>query len=288
MDTPPPTDDLDATSQLFRDNDDLGPDSSLFLRCARMFIRDGKPLGQITVLALPLPEHGSLPFGALTLTKKNRIVFWPVLPREAEMVARKGQMTYLDHLTLEFPSEKIHATAYDARGKSLHYGASDLGHSQSWRLQPFDGTGLAFWFSLLVRWSVLRNQDFAAQRPVPAPPTDAERRKEEIARFAQQMKVMDVPLQMSRSAGDYVYCVAYVVTDTSRNIQLSPHVYPIESIASQVSGYVATRDSQVHALKLKYAERQFVFTAECPPGQLLEDVNIAFPRRHMDNFTRKQ
>ena len=253
-----------------------------------MFIRDGKPLGQITVLALPLPGHGSLPLGAITLTKKNRIVFWPVLPREAEMVARKGQVTYLDHLTLELPSEEIHATAYDSRGKSVHCGATDLGQKQSWRLQPFESTGLAFWFSLLVRRSVLRNQDMAVQRLVAAPPSDAARRKAEIARFAQRFKVMDIPLQMCPSAGDYVYCVAYVVTDTSREVELSADVYPIGTIASQVNGYVAAPDSEVQALKLKYAEMQFVFTADCPPGEVLQDVSIAFPRRQLDNRTGKQ
>jgi hypothetical protein len=253
-----------------------------------MLIHEGKPLGQLTLLAFPSPNHGALPFGALTLTNKNRIVFWPVGPRNMKMVAQTDQIGVIDHLTLELPSEKIHATAYDAGTQPLHYAASDLGHTQSWRLQHFEGTGLALWFTLLVRWSVLLDQDFAVQRRVCAPTADADRRKMEFASFASQIKVIDVPLPPGPSAGNYVYCVAYFVTDTSAEIQLSSDVFPLGHLNGQVDGYSATPNLDVRALRLPYAVTQFVFAAACPPGELTQGVVVGFPRQRLDSATTEQ
>lgn len=275
----PDSNDAGDISQLFRDNDDVGADSSLLLRAARMLMQDGKPLGQLTMLAFPTADHGALPFGALTHTKNNRIVFWPVVPPKTEMVVRSGDITFFDHLTLELPNEKIHATAYDATGKSLHYDASDFGQSQSWRLQHFEGTGLAFWFSILVRWSVLQDQDFAVQRRVCMPTPDADRRKTEFVRFASQIVVKDVPVSIGPSAGDYVFCVAYFVTDTTRDIQLTPDVFPTAMIGGQVDGYAAPPDLEVRALKLRYADTQFVFATACPSGHLTQDLIVGYPRK---------
>jgi hypothetical protein len=281
MKTSPDSNDASDISQLFRDNDDLGSDSSLLLRAARMLMHDGKPLGQLTLLAFPTADHGSLPFGALTHTE-NQVVFWPVVPRNTEMVARAGEVTIFDHITLDLRNQKLHATAYDVAGKSLHYDASDFGQLQSWRLQRFEGTGLAIWFSILVRWSVLQDQDFAVQRRVCMPTADSDRRIAEFIRFANQAITKDVPVSRGTSAGDYVYCVAYFVTDPSQHIQLSSDVFPAAMISCQVDGYSAAPEPEVRALKLTYADTQFVFAAACPPGRLSQDLIVGYPRKRLE------
>lgn len=267
------------SAQLFRDNDDLGANSSLLLRAARMLLQDGKPLGQLTMLSFPTSEHGALPFGALTHTQKGRVVFWPVVPRQTEMTAYPGAVKIFDHLTLELTNEKTHATAYDAAGKAQHYDASDFGHFQSWRLQHMEGTGLALWFSILVRWSVLQDQDLAVQRRASMPTADTARRTMEFLRFASQIKPMDVPLPSGPPAGDYVCCFAYVVTDNSHKIEVTSDAFDPGVFSSKVNGYSVPPELEISALKLNYAETQFVFAVACPSGTLTEELIVGYPRK---------
>jgi|GEM_PF-1685827 len=275
-------DHLSDVERLFREHDHLGADSSLWLRAARMLMDQGKPLGQLTVLACKSSEGGSLPFGAMTQTKSNRIVFWPVLPRHTQMTAEKHRIGVIDHLTLELPSERIHATAYDAAGRSQHYAASDLGHEQAWRLQHFEGTNLALWFKLAFRRSVLAEQERAVQRRIPAPTLDVQRRVREFSRFAGRIKVVDVPLPSGVSDPTYVVCVAYLVTDTSGSVDFRSDVFTTSDLDGEVDGFSAGSIFEVRPLALRYAERQFVFATACPAGNLKQDVIVGFPRQPDD------
>jgi hypothetical protein len=279
MDVPPKPYDDDAVRRLFLDNDDLGPDSSLFLRCTRMFLREGKPLGQLTVMAFPSGDAGSLPFGVVTETKKNRIVFWPVAPRDAEMMADHGRPSIFDHVTLELPSQEVHTTAYDRQGNSVHYAASDLGHSHLWRLCRVEGTGLALWFVFLVRWSLLREQDLAVQRLVSAPPSDVKRRMEELTQFSGKVAVADVPLRVSENAGDYVFCAAYFVEDTSWQLEYSPDLFPVGIIRNRVQEFSDTACIEVCLQKVSVGENLLVFVAGCPSGHFDKPIGFAFPGR---------
>jgi len=67
--------------RLFREDDRLGADSSLWLRPFRLLTEHGKPVGQILAFTIPVSNDKSMPVGMLTLTDRNRLVFWPVLPR---------------------------------------------------------------------------------------------------------------------------------------------------------------------------------------------------------------
>lgn len=97
------------------------------------------------------------------------------------MVAAEGKVGIIDHITLELPNAKTHVTAYDAAGKPSRCGATDFGHREAWRLQRFEGSGLAIWFTILVKWSTLLDQETAVQRCMKAPnPAEAERRKHPV------------------------------------------------------------------------------------------------------------
>lgn len=197
-------DDADI-AQIFLENDDLAADSSLWFRSLRQLLKEGKPTGAMTLLAFRDGDASAYPFGVLTHTKNDRVVFWLVLPTNADMVAAEGKIGVIDHVTLELPNEKTHVTAYDSGGDALQYGAADFGHLQAWRLQRFEGTGLSIWFTLLVKWSILAAQETVVQRRMQAPtPADVERRKQAFARHAAQIKVIDVPVPQGENASDYV------------------------------------------------------------------------------------
>jgi len=69
MTTPGDNDDI---AKLLRENDDIGAQSSLWVRPIRQLLDSGKPIGQLTVLAFRGQDTGSYPFGVLTHTKNQR------------------------------------------------------------------------------------------------------------------------------------------------------------------------------------------------------------------------
>ena len=89
----------DDAARLFREHDDIGPDSSLWLRAIGQLTRHGKPLGQAVALAFKAHDLDPLPFGIVTATENNRLVFWPALPNGAEMPC--GDIDAVDHITLD-------------------------------------------------------------------------------------------------------------------------------------------------------------------------------------------
>jgi hypothetical protein len=271
-------DDADDLARLFREHDDLGADSSLWLRPLRLLLDRGKPPGEMTVLAFRLPDTGSLPFGVLTHTKRNRVVFWPVLPKDAQAVAEDGSLNVIDHLTLELPSQKTHLTAFNADGRRVHRAAADFGHNEPWRLHRFEGTGLAFWFSMLARCCVLRDQDDIVQRRVAAPLSDVERRQKEVARYASFLKIVDVPLPPIESEPTYVFCVVYYVVDASVELKLSSEMFLLTDVDSQITGWPDGTEFLIKPFRLSFRQVEFVIATACPPGQLRGDVILGLPR----------
>jgi len=273
------TTDHDA-ARIFRENDDLGAASSLWLRPLRFFLDRGSPPPPMTVLLFRSQHSPPSPFGVLTRTKKNRIVFWPVLPKDAKMVAEEANSDVIDHVTLELPSERMHVTAFNAAGKRVHSTARDLGHKVAWRLHRFEGTGLAVWFTLAVRWQVLQDQDTVVQRCLHAPTAnEAERRKSEFAKYAAQMTMVDVPLPPTECAHGFVYCVVYLVTDPATEIRPSSDIFLIGDVHSQIDGWPDGNVSGIQATRLRHEQIELVIATACPPGHLRRDVVMGFPRR---------
>lgn len=117
--------------RLMQEEDAIGAESSLWFRVFRQLIKDGKPIGQILLFTIPIGNGKNLPIGMLTLTDNNRLVFWPVLPRRTCVVINKSDMSLPDHVTVEFPSETVHLTSYDADGRRLHV-------REAWRSSPLE------------------------------------------------------------------------------------------------------------------------------------------------------
>ena len=283
MTTPCDNDDI---AKLFRENDDIGAQSSLWVRPIRQLLDSGKPIGQLTVLTFRGQDTGSYPFGVLTHTTKQRVVFWPVLPLNADMIAAEGKNGVADHITLELANRRTHLTAYDAEGRARHFKASDFGHEEAWLLQETEGSGLALWFTMLVRWSVLLDQELAVQRCRQAPtPAEAERRKALFASIAGRMKVMDVPLPKSASEPEYVYCEVYFVTGADGEFTFSDGLFPSGQVDTEVEGWPNGSQFEIQPMRLRYEHTQYVFATTCPPGKVRHDMMIGLPRRKGDSAT---
>ncbi len=211
------------------------------------------------------------------------MVFWPVLPRNADMVAREGKSGVVDHITLELSNWKSHLTAYNADGQSHHTSAADLGHEQAWRLREQHSSGLALWFSMLVRWSVLLDQEAAVQRRLRAPtPAEAERRKMLFTQAASQMQFMDFPLPNSVTVPEYVYCSVYFVVGENGDFRFMPELFPSNQADSEIDGWPDGSTFEIQPKALKYEMTKFVIATACPPGVLRPDVAFALPRLNID------
>jgi len=272
--------DNDDIAKLFRENDDIGAPSSLWLRPIRQFLESGKPIGQLTMLMVRGQNNVRCPFGVLTHTTNQRVVFWPVLPRDADMILAKGKNPAIDHITLELTNRKTHLTAYDAHGKASHSKASDLGHSAAWRLQQLEGNGLAIWFTILVRWSVLAEQEQAVQRCVQAPtPAETKRRTELFAKIAKQATVVEVPRPKSPAKPDFVYCEVYFVTDADGDVTLPDNLICSGFADTEVEGWPYGSHFEIQRMLLQVGHKHFVIATSCPPGKARSDVAIGLPRR---------
>ena len=262
----------DDVARLLRESDDLGSDSSVWLRAFRQLFRDGKPIGSLVALAIDLPEpHGSV-FGLLTVTPKQRLVFWPVLPAAANMVFSGEVVKALDHITLELPSGRIHATAHDVAGRRIH-------DSRGWKLQPLAGCNSALWFNLLVRVDVLSQQATVVQRSVAGPSSDAARREQEFREAAGRFAFSRVALPPRESVLDYVYFGVCLTREGATPDVLSQSMLPTgPGIDDQIEGWPDGDVFPIAGTSLTVGGRSMCIAAACPPGRLLSDVVIGFPR----------
>lgn len=259
---------VDDVARLFREHDNVGPDSSIWLRAIGQLIRHGKPLGQAVALVFKAPDLGLLPFGIVTATENNRLVFWPVLPSGVDMPC--GDIEAVDHITLEVPSGRSHVTGYKNNRESIH-------HTQAWKLHHFPGTGLDSWFIFLVKLSVLREQSQAVQRKVAMPTTDKERRVEEVSRFIQRLKIAHVALPDGSAAGDYIAAAVYLVTGTFDEQTFSGSVFPADVMAPEVNGW-PNGPFELGRAKVAVGTTTIAVAAARPPGTLKEAISLGFPR----------
>lgn len=230
-------------------------------------------MGQAVALTVAPSEGLALPFGILTQTKKNRMVFWPVWPPGANMICAGERMEVFDHITLEFPSERIHMTAYDAAGRPLHV-------ARAWGTHRLADANLAIWFILLVRVSTLRQQDTAVQRRAQTPGTDRERRTQEFVQYSQGLRFADVALPRCNGECDYIYAGVYLAPNSITPGRIPPLTLPESaSMASQIDGWPDDPVFQVAVSRVIVGERTICIAAGCPPGRLRSDVSVGFPRR---------
>ncbi len=209
----------------------------------------------------------------LTQTEKNRLIFWPILPSGMNMICDGETIDVLDHITLEFPSEKIHMTAYDANGQPIH-------GARAWRTHHFSDCDLSLWFTLLIRVSILHQQDMAVQRRVKMPTKDKGRRTNEFIRYVHKLCITNISLPTIGAEYDYIYFGFYLAPDSIKTDQLPPSILPADSsMDSQIAGWPIGNKFQISVSRLTFGQRTFCVAAACPPGKLLSDVAVGFPRR---------
>jgi len=255
--------------RLFREHDDIGPDSSLWLHYVRQLLKEGKPVGKAVVLTVSPTEQQQLPFGILAHTKKSRLIFWPVLPPGANMFFGVQRVKDLHHITLEFPSERIHVTAYDANGHAVHV-------RQAWRTHRFPDCDIALWFTLLVRIRILRQQHRIVQRRVETPVSDKKRREDEFVLSVHNLVFHKISLPDCNAQHDYIYCSLCLAPAFITPADLPPSILPADSsLDSVVEGWPNGSVHQIAISQLRIDERTLCVAVACPPGKLLSDVDVA-------------
>ena len=270
LNLPPNSDDV---ARLFREHDDIGNDSSLFLRPLRQLFIDGKPISQVLALTVSSIDRQKLPLGMLTQTKKDRLIFWPILPSGVNMVCADEPIDVFDHITLEFPSERIHVTAYDSNGQPVHA-------TRAWRTHHFPENKLRLWFILLLRISILHQQDMAVQRKIRMPVTDKERRTKEFIDYTQHLRFLNISLPHRDVESDYIYLSLYLVSNSITAQVPSPSIFPTDiSIASQIEDWPVGNEFKVSPSIFNFDKHTICAATACPPGRLRSDVSVGFPQR---------
>lgn len=263
----------DDVSRLFRDNDTVGSDSSLWLRPLRQLFADGKPVGGVLGLMVSEAEDSRLPFGMVTKTESDRLVFWPVLPPGVTMNC-SDTLSVVDHVTLELPSEKIHLTGYDTNNQRVHV-------RRGWRMRRFTDCPLACWFTMLVRVAVLRKQERAVQRRLIAPTVPEKARREKLfLQYTHNFRISSIALPPHGADLDYIYFGIYVGPSTIRTDQLSPHILPVDaSLQAQVEGWLPDDDLRATFSQASIGDHTIWVGITCPSGKLRSDVSIGLPGR---------
>ena len=266
------TDDGNDVSRLFREYDNVGADSSLWLRVIRQLLNDGKPPGKPVIVAFNTPNQGNLPFGAFMLTKNDRLIFWPVLPRNAEMVCYNKQIQLPDHVTLELSNGKTHITAYDSKSKAIH-------NRRAWRLDYSQDESLILWFILSLHYNVLVDQEHAVQRKVPTPSTDKERREEEFINLSKKLRLQPIRMPAMNTETHCVCCAVYLVMGELVDTSLDAHVFNGAYLQSVIEGCPLDEIPPVIASKISLGDREVVIAVFCPQGVPNSSVAIGFPQK---------
>ena len=253
-----------------------GDSASLWFRPLRQLFESGKPPGLATILTFgPLPE-GNLPFGAICRTRHDRVVFWPVLPVALPLFGDERTQLVTDHVTLELSNDKIHATSYDRDGSCQH-------HRRGWRLQHLPDAGVAKWFELAVRRSVLQEQHNAVERNVRIPTRDRDRRLAEYRRYAEQMKIQAVRVPPEADRGTFFYCAVYVERGESAQPQVTDAMSRLGPFPDRlIHGWPDDHPIVVQPMRVALADLRLLLVTGAPPGELSQEC-FGFPRASVDD-----
>jgi hypothetical protein len=263
----------DDIERLFREQDNIGPDSSLWLRPLHQLIKDGKPVGQVIAITISMSEKQRFPLGILAQTKSNRTIFWPILPKKAKIMCDEEIKDVFDHITLELPSENIHVTTYDTNAKASHL-------RRAWRMYHFSNSTLALWFMMLVRIPILRQQDKAVQRRIKMPTSDRNRRVQEFSRYINNFSFNNVNMPDCNEQQDCICCIPYLAPESFTIDQFSSSVIPFGLLASVLEGWSELNQLYTNISLLKLGQQTICLAIFCPPGRLYpnSDVFIGFPQ----------
>jgi hypothetical protein len=273
--------DYDAIARLFQEQDSVGANSSLWLRIPRKLLSEGRPVGRIMVLTVTLDEKEKRPFGALTFTHKNRLIFWPVLPVSANMLAPGTTVATPDHVTLELPSKKMHITGYQESGEPNHYppprGSPSCGEgSRAWKAKKLPNCReICLWFVVMIRTAVIREQELAVQRLVEMPESDRARRLAEVDCYIKGLQFVDVPFPL-RVDSDYICCAVALSSECGDKNVPGPLFQHLNSLAEKIDGWSA--DFAEVQSQCALSQHTVYFGTACPAGTLKDAVYLGLPR----------
>lgn len=270
-----PRDDAEVL-RLFQEQDSLGAESSLWLRAFRQLTKDGKPIGQILAITIPIGHEKKMSIGMLTLTERNRLVFWPVLLRRKCIVVNKPDVELPDHITIEFPSEKLHVTSYDSIGRRLP------SVREAWRSAPLHTSGFRLLFTFLVRMSVVTDQDVLVSRKFLMPTSDSDRRTKELGRCLKNIVTYDLPLPGNPLERNYVCLSLYRTTEEITAQSLPSSLMGMSSTPDLVKDWPTNAEFPIVVGQFTMRDHMFCLAAGFPPGDLADDLCFGFPQRRGD------
>jgi len=252
---------------------------SLWLRPLRILLEQGKPIGSLKVLLLPVGNGRAYPFGVLQHTLRERIVFWPVLPREHTTCWEDEEVHPVDHVTLELPKGRTHVTWFDSGQRRCH-------HSRGWRIHRFQGTGIAFWFHLVFRWELVEEGETGWERTVKWPTTDANRREREFAQLADHFELARVAMPAPEPVGDYVFVGFYVVVGSTPNPCLDPKMFLAGAkVDKLIEGWPDETAFPIQPMRIRVGDTRLLIATAVPPGRLKGNVVLGFPHGRQQGQT---
>lgn len=250
---------------------ELSPDSSAWARSLRQLFKNGKPTGNVIALTIAMDDSSRHPFGLLARTGNNRLIFWPCVPRNQNMVCEGMAVDLLDHVTLEFPSKEIHITAYDRNNQPIHF-------RSGWKTRDFKDYKLEMWLSILIKSSVIRQQDMEMFQNVRMPLSDKDRRINEFENYVKSLQVAEIilPPTANLKEQNYLHFVIYLGGDSTID-QLPNAVYPTgPNITDQVEGW-DNSPFFIATTKIQVSDETIFVASAFPPGKLKPDVSVGFP-----------
>jgi hypothetical protein len=190
-----------------------GDDSALFARISRG-AHEGKSFGKITLLGMTnnLRKDHMLLVGAFAFTKSNRFIFWPVLPWSGNTTEKLSGDGYLDHLTIQFPNQKMHITAYDEFGKSIH-------KSGGWGLYFRSNGSMGECFTYVVSHSLLEKQEDKSYRIQCLSNNEAERRINLSADFFDSLVGQRLTIPESKDSSRYYFFQFYISDNPKEHVE---------------------------------------------------------------------
>lgn len=250
--------------------------TSLWFRPLRQLLEDRKPLPRTTILTFELSDNLNLPFGALCITKKKRVVFWPALPKELKLFDEGNTTRVTDHITLESPSGKIHTTGYLNDGSSEH-------HRKMWQLKKFKDNNYAQWFIFCIRKSVLENQENSPEREISMPSKDSKRRLDEFHKYTQQLIIQPIKTPTTNNNIQYFCTAIYIKRDHNKQNSITQDMFTLPNLPEGVIENLPTNELvPCEQTPFTIGDQNFIIVTTTPPGTLKEEY-FGFPTTNTCN-----
>jgi hypothetical protein len=238
----------------------------------RFLLDHGKPLPEMTLMVLD-PGTNRRPFGTLCQTERHRLIYWPPLPKDVHALSQNGKSRVIDHITLEPFDLQSHSTSFDDVGKRHH-------HSNGWMLHNYDDSGLSYWFSVLLRWSLLEDQENAVEAWVRSPNSDATRRIDEFKKFVAKQVQQNIPVSPRSAIGDYVHCMFFLAgTPTKDWSTVISQAFTSADLSGNVDGFDRSIPYEIRPVEFVVGESHIMLVTACPPGNLTDELIFGFPRK---------